>query len=146
MFGDLTAAQGGNTVSTASVAETKGTVGLGYWGAYVQQIGPFGDGGAPKATSVLSATATTKRFDDAVTSSTGDPFLPAVDPTADAGSPLEIAPGQTKVITVRIAPTAAKGRTVSGVLNLVTTPLGVAHVFNTTGEVLATVPYQYTVK
>ena len=96
VFGDLTAAQGGNTVSTASVAETKGTVGLGYWGAYVQQIGPFGDGGAPKATSVLSATATTKRFDDAVTSSTGDPFLPAVDPTADAGSPLEIAPGQTE--------------------------------------------------
>ncbi|MGI8680245.1 MAG: S8 family serine peptidase [Jatrophihabitans sp.] len=145
LFGDLQSAQNGNTVSTASVSEARGSVGLGYWGTYVQQIGPFGDSGAPKATSVLAATALTKRFDDSVTTSTGDPFLAAVDPTTDSGTPIVIEPGATKTITVQIAPTARKGTTVTGVLNLVTPPAGVANVFNTTGEVLAALPYSYTV-
>ena len=146
VFGDLTRAQRGETVSTASVSEPRGTVGLGYWGAYVQQIGPFGDGGAPKATSVLSGTVVAKQFDPAVTSSTGDPFLSAVDPTADPGAPLVVAPGATRTITVTITPAGARGSKTAGVLHLVTTPIGVARLFNTTGEVVATLPYAYTVR
>ncbi len=49
------------------------------------------------------------------------------------------------MITIRIAPTAKAGATVRGVLHLVTTPISVANLFNTTGEVLANVPYAYTV-
>jgi hypothetical protein len=146
VFGDLQSAQNGDTVSTASVAEQHGNVGLGFWGTYVQEIGPFTDAGAPSGTAVLSATATMRPFDSAVTTSTGDPFVSTLDPTADFGKPVVIKPGQTKTITVRVRPTAAKGSTVSGVLHLVTTPIGVAGVFNTTGEVLADLPYSYTVK
>lgn len=144
-FGDLRSAQKGSTLSTATVSEPSGGVGLGYWSVYVQEIGPFGDGGAPSATSVLSATAQTRSFDSAVSSSTGDPFVSTVDPSADPGAPVVIAPGKSKTITVTITPTGAKGSKHSGVLNLVTTPIGVANLFNTTGEVLAALPYSYRV-
>ena len=87
-----------------------------------------------------------EQFDPAVTSSTGDPFLSAVDPTADPGAPLVLAPGATRTITVAITPAGARGSKVSGVLHLVTTPIGVAQLFNTTGEVVATLPYAYTVR
>ena len=144
-FGDLTDAQNGDTVSTAKVTETHGTLGVGFWGVYVQQIGPFGDGGAPAATSVLTATAVTRPIDTAVTSSTGDPFAPAFDPTADPGTPLVIAPGHSATITVSLTPTGRAGQVVSGVLNVVTPPLGIENTFNTTGEVIATIPYRYTI-
>ncbi len=100
VFGDLASAQGGSTISTATVAETNDQVGPGYWLTYVQEIGPFGDGGAPAGSTTISTTASTKPFDAAVTSSTGDPYLPAVDPTNDGGTPLVIAPGATKTISV----------------------------------------------
>ncbi|MBN9620014.1 MAG: hypothetical protein J0H43_09825, partial [Actinobacteria bacterium] len=145
VFGDLRTAQSGDTISTASVSETADTVGLGYWGTYIQEIGPFGDSGAPSGTSVLTATATMTPFDATVRTSTGDPFLAATDPTAPAGTPIVIAPGKTGTITVTITPTAKVGSKVTGLLHLVTTPIGVAGVLNTTGEVLATVPYSYTV-
>ena len=86
LFGDLRQAQAGNTVSTATVTERTGTVGHGFWGAYPQQIGPFSNAGAPKGTSYIVATAVTQPFDPAVTSSTGDPFLNAVAPTAGLGT------------------------------------------------------------
>ena len=55
-------------------------------------------------------------------------------------------PGQTKTVTVTITPTAKAGTRVTGVLHLVTPPDGVQDAFNTTGEVLASLPYSYTVK
>ena len=91
LFGNLTAAQHGSTVSTATVSESTPTVGLGLWGPYLQQIGPYGDGGAPSGSAVLSATGTMNRFDPAVTSSTGDVFLKTLDSSASAGTPLVIA-------------------------------------------------------
>ena len=72
---------------------------------------------------MLTSTATTKRLRPAGHDSTGDPFLAAVDPTADAGTPLVIAPGATATITVTITPTRQVGPTVSGVLHLVTPPI-----------------------
>ncbi|HEU5267538.1 MAG TPA: hypothetical protein VFU35_12605, partial [Jatrophihabitans sp.] len=145
VFGDLAAAQGGSTISTATVSETKDQVGPGIWFTYVQEIGPYGDGGAPAGSTTISTTATTKPFDPAVASSTGDPYLPAVDPTNDGGTPLVIAPGASGTITVTITPTGKAGTKVNGVLHLVTTPIGVASSFNTTGEVLANLPYSYTI-
>ena len=60
---------------------------------------------------------------------------------------LKISPkiGTTRTITVQITPTGRAGQQVAGVLHLVTTPLGIDDSFNTTGEVLATIPYRYTV-
>ncbi len=70
----------------------------------------------------------------------------AFDPTADPGTPLVIAPGATQTITVQITPTGPSGQHVSGVLHLVTTPLTIDGLFNTTGEVLANIPYSYTIR
>ncbi len=146
VFGDLRQAQGGETVSTATVSERAPYyVGQGYWFTYVQEIGPFGDGGAAPGTSTLVANAVTAGFDRAVTSSTGDPYLQAIDPTADPGKPVRIAPGGSAVITVTVTPNAKVGSTVKGVLNLVTTPNASNNVANTTGDVIAVLPYEYKV-
>jgi hypothetical protein len=146
VFGDLKQAQGGSTLSTATVSESGSSyVGQGFWFTYVQEIGPYGPGGAPAATTTLTANATTAGFDSAVSTSTGDPYLSAVDPTADPGTPIRIAPGGSAVIRVTVTPNAKVGSTVRGVLNLVTTPYGVNPLFNTTGDVIAVLPYQYKV-
>jgi hypothetical protein len=145
VFGDLRSAQHGSTVSTATVSERNDTVGLGYWFPYVQEIGPFGNAGAPSGTSTLVADARTKPFDRSVATSTGDPFLAAVDPTASQGAPLVIPPGASRMIKVRLTAAGGSGTTHAGVLHLVTTPIGTA-AFNTTGEVVANLPYRYTVK
>ncbi len=146
LLGDLQAAKNGSTVSTATVAErSPAKVGQGYWSTYVQEIGPFGDGGAPAAETTVTAVATTAQFDPAVTSSTGDPFLPAVDPTADPGTAVVVNPGKSVTIIVTITPTAAAGSTVRGVLHLVTTPTVIAGLFYSTGDILANLPYSYTV-
>ncbi len=146
LFGDLQDAQGGSTTSTATVQEkTPEHLGQGFWFTYVQEIGPFGTAGAPAGSTTLVANAATAGFDPTVTTSTGDPFLDAVDPTASAGTPVIIPAGGTGEITVTVTPTAAKGHTVRGLLNVVTTPEGVAGLFDTTGDVIATLPYSYTV-
>jgi len=77
-----------------------------------------------------------------VTTSVGDPYLAAVDPTAPAGSPVIVAPGKTATITVTIKPAKGATGTFNGLLNLVTTPIGTP-AFNTTGDVLAVIPYSY---
>ena len=71
----------------------------------------------------------------------------AIDRTAGPGTPVVIEPGKRPTITVTITPTGGQGHEgVSGVLNLVTPPQGVQGQFNTTGDVLAALPYSYTVK
>jgi hypothetical protein len=111
----------------------------------VQEIGPFGNGGAPAGETTLTAVATTAGFDKTVTTSTGDPFLASVGPTAHPGTPIVVKPHGSVVITVTIIPTAKVGKTVRGVLHLVTPPNGVDNLFNTTGDILANLPYSYTV-
>jgi hypothetical protein len=146
LVGSLKAAQNGSTLSTATDRETAPeTVGLGYWSPYVQEIGPFNNDGAPAATTTLLANARTAGFDPTITSSTGDSWVESVDPTADFGTPLIIEPGAVGKITLTITPTAAKGTTVNGVLNLVTVPAVVGETFFTTGDVIAALPYSYTV-
>jgi hypothetical protein len=125
----------------------------GIWFTNRQEIGPFTDAGAPAGSTTITASMQTLAFDNSVTTSTGDPYGNAVDPNNDGfGNPLVIEPGQTQYITVTIKPGAAHGTQVSGLINLVTVPTlpattnsgtGLPQV--TTGEVIATLPYAYTV-
>ncbi|HEX2904919.1 MAG TPA: S8 family serine peptidase [Jatrophihabitans sp.] len=145
VVGDLKAGQSGSTVSVATVKEKQGTVSTGIWYTDMNEIGYVGPEGAPTADAQMNLSAKTLGFDNAVTSSTGDFWAAALDPTADIGSPVTIAPGATATITVSISPTAAKGKTVSGSLFIYTTPSFAYATFNTTGDVLAQIPYSYKV-
>jgi hypothetical protein len=93
----------------------------------------------------------TLAFDQDVSSSTGDPYGNAVDPNNNGlGTPVRIPPNTTRTLTVTFTPSAARGTAVSGVLNLVT-PANLSTgstglPFTSTGEVVATVPYAYTVR
>jgi hypothetical protein len=150
LFGDLKAAQNGDTTSVATVGERKGYVSKGIWFGALQEIGPFGAAGAQPGHATYTATMRTTGFDSSVTSSTGDPFDFAVDPNGTGGTPSIIRPGQTATVQVTITPAGRPGEEVSGHLNLVTVPVlptGVTALpFNGTGEVIAVLPYDYRVK
>ncbi len=159
VFGDLGAAQAGNLTSVARVTEAGGRhqVARGFWGTFVQEIGPFTDAGAPAGTSTLAATAVTQPLDPAVTSAAGDPYAPAFTGQALAGTPVTVSPGRTGAIKVTITPTGKSGTVVHGVLYLVTsaftgtntvggTIAGGLGGVQTSGDVLAAVPYTYTIK
>ncbi len=159
VFGDLSAAQAGDLTSVARVTEAGGRhqVARGFWGTFVQQIGPFTDAGAPAGTSTLTATAVTQPLDPAVTSAAGDPYAPGFTGQAPTGTPVTVAPGQSGGIKVTITPTGKSGTVVHGVIYLVTSALnslgtvdgaiaGELGAVDTSGDVLAAVPYTYTVK
>ena len=159
VLGDLSAAQAGDLTSVARVTEAGGRhqVARGFWGTFVQQIGPFTDAGAPAGTSTLTATALTQPLDPAVTSAAGDPYAPGFTGEAPTGTAVQVSPGQTGGIKVTITPAGKSGTVVHGVIYLVTSPFngsglvggaaanGLGAV-NTSGDVLAAVPYTYTVK
>ncbi|WP_370146014.1 S8 family serine peptidase [Streptacidiphilus sp. EB129] len=149
LFGDLKAAQGGSTISVVTDnGSASQPIVPGFWGTYVQQIGPFPASGAPAGSSTLTASAHTQAFDPAFSSSTGDPFAAAVNATGTQPTPVVVQPGATGSLQVTITPTGAKGSTVHGVLYLVSGPAGTAtanSALQTTGSVLAAIPYSYTV-
>ncbi|PYC68436.1 peptidase [Streptomyces tateyamensis] len=149
LFGDLTKAQNGSTISSVKAgATTAQPLEPGFWSTYVQQIGPFGPQGAPAGSSTLTASAHTLAFDPALTSSTGDPYALAYDAAAPATSPVTVKPGDCGELTVTLTPQGAKGSVVHGVLYLVTTPGGTQlanNAMQVTGSVLAALPYTYTV-
>ena len=158
VFGDLNAAQQGNLTSVARVTEAGGQhqVARGLWGSFVQQIGPFTDAGAPAGTTMLTATATTQPLDPAVTSAAGDPYAPGFTGTAPTGTPVLVNPGQSGSVNVTITPSAKPGTVVHGVIYVVTSPFngdntlaraiaGGLGAVDTSGDVLAAIPYTYTV-
>ena len=158
VFGDLNAAQQGNLASVARVTEAGGRHQLarGLWGSFVQQIGPFTDAGAPAGTSTLTATAVTQPLDPAVTSTAGDPYAPGLTGTAATGTPVVVNPGQSGSVKVTITPSAKAGTVVHGVIYMVTSPFNgdntlaraIGHglgAVDTSGDVLAEIPYTYTV-
>lgn len=148
-FGDLNAGKAGSTVSAAQVSERRGTVGPGYWDAAVQEIGPFDSSGAKKGHATINTSLRTASFDDAVSSSTGDPYQVSTDPSAKGTQPLVIKPGQTAALTVTVTPEGHKGKHVTGHLNLVTQPgtaTGAGGIpYESTGQVIDRLPYKYTV-
>ena len=152
VFGDLQAAQGGSTVSVASIEEHgKGTISNGIWFTAIDEIGPFSDSGEAPGTATITASMRTNLFDPAVTTSTDDPFRISVDPSSDGfGTPVLVPPGGTAAIQVTITPQGHKGSVVSGHLNLVTPPAlpvsaGTGLPFYSTGAAIITLPYTYTI-
>jgi hypothetical protein len=151
VVGDLKAAQHGSTVSTGTLTERNGYVGQGDWIEAATEVGPFGPDGEPSGEATLGLSATTPGFDPTVVSSTGDPYAESTDAAADPGKALAIAPGATATITLSITPTGKQGTTVAGQLNIVTPGFatllerGFLAPVGTSGDVLATIPYTYTV-
>ena len=159
VFGNLSAAQAGNLTSVARVTEAGGRhqVARGFWGTFVQQIGPFTDAGAPAGTTTLSATAFTQPLDPTVTSAAGDPYAPGFTGQAPTGTPVVVNPGASAGLKVTIVPSGKSGKVVHGVIYLVTSALnstgtidgaiaGELGAVDTSGDVLAAVPYTYTIK
>jgi hypothetical protein len=131
--------------AAGSYTPSGGTVTPGVWLAVPDELGPF-SGPAPSGFVNMSLTATTKPFDAAVTSSTGDFWLFAINPAAGASSsPVVINPGQTGVINVTIAPSGTPGTVVSGNLYVDDFTDNLPPYHQTTGDELAAIPYRYTV-
>jgi hypothetical protein len=149
--GDLRAAQAGGTTSTATVAEAHGYVGQGDWLIGATEVGPFGPDGAPSGTATVGLTATTRGFDPTVVSTTGDAYAESTDASASLGTPVVLAPGASATIGLVITPTAAAGTVVHGTLNIVTPGDAteaarlVLDPVAPSGDVLASLPYAYTV-
>ncbi|HEY7050300.1 MAG TPA: S8 family serine peptidase [Jatrophihabitantaceae bacterium] len=146
LFGDLQAAKQGSSVSVASISEKNGFVTQGLWFTTVSQIGPFTDAGPPAGQTTITASMRTFGFDSAVSTSTDDPYQ-----SPDLfGTPILVGPGEVGAITVTITPQGKKGSVVAGHLNLVTPPLlptgiptGLPQA--TTGAVISSLPYEYTI-
>ncbi|MBW8487177.1 S8 family serine peptidase [Actinomadura parmotrematis] len=151
VFGDLASAKAGATTSVARISEAGGrhVLARGFYGTFVQEIGPFA-GPGPAGTTTLSALARTRPFDGHASSPAGDPYTVAV--TGDFtpnGTPVVVAPGGSGKVTVTFTPSGAPGTVVTGTLYLVTSPVanydGTKGAIQTGGDVLAALPYSYTV-
>jgi subtilase family protein len=154
---DLTAATGdpllasGNLggplcASTASVvyAPPDATVTAGLWASEPTECGPF-PAAAPKGTASDAMVAQTKAFDATVTSTTGDLWLQALDPSATF-SPVTIAPGRTAIVNVTFTPTGGPGAVVHG--NLYVDDVGddIPPYHALSASEVAAIPYAYTVR
>ncbi len=145
VVGGLEEGKKGSVVSSATVKEKQGTVSTGIWYTDVNEIGAVGNQPPPTADSRVDLVARTPDLDPAVTSSTGDFWQAAFDPQADIGTPVTIQPGKSATVTVTIKPTGEVGSTVHGVLNVITPPGLNFPTFATTGDVITTLGYAYTV-
>ncbi|MGI3782028.1 MAG: hypothetical protein ACRYG2_14775, partial [Janthinobacterium lividum] len=145
VVGGLAEGKKGSTVSSVTVKEKRGTVSTGIWYTDVNEIGAVGPQGSPTADSRVDLVARTPDLDPAVTSSTGDFWQLAFDPQADGGTPVTIQPGKSATVTVSIKPTGDVGAKVHGVLNVITPPALGLPSFATTGDVITSLDYAYTV-
>jgi hypothetical protein len=135
----------------------------GLWQAFPSQAGPYPAAGAGHVTARLSMTARTLAFDPAMSSGdpaakcaaskcassdaagTADVWRYALSPVTGMASRrmFTIGAGQTRVITVTVRPTAARGTVVRGTLYL-DTFADTAQFFS--GSQLQALPYEYRVK
>jgi hypothetical protein len=141
--GDPDLASNIGTSPSGSYTPSGGLVTDGFWSATPSEIGPY-PSGAPAGTVSMAMTATTKAFDPAVTSATGDVWQASVNP-ATTFSPVVINPGQTATVNVTITPAAAAGTVVSGNLYIDDFLSNVPPYGQQSGDELAALPYEYTV-
>ena len=90
-------------------------------------------------------TVDTKAFDAAVQSETGDFWLASTNP-ATPFAPAIVNPGETVTIPVAITPSGPAGTVVTGTLYVDDFMGDVAPNVQETGNELAALPYEYTIK
>jgi hypothetical protein len=143
---DVFGAPTSSTTAAGSYAPAGGVVEPGIWTASPDEIGPFATP-APAGFVNMSMVATTKAFDPAVTSPTGDLWLASVDPSAlGSFNPVVVKPGASVVVNVTITPTGTPGSVVSGTLYIDDAMGAVPPYSQTTGNEVTAIPYSYTVK
>ena len=130
---------------SVSATVTGNPVTAGEWDIAPDVVGPFGAAAAASETVNTSLTATTKAFDSAVSSYTGDLWQGALGGTFTL-TPVLVQPGQSATIPVTIAPTGKKGAVVSGVLYVDDDSLfslygGLAP----NADTVAAIPYRYQI-
>ena len=132
-----------STAPSASYTPTSSAVTQGFWFATPSECGPY-PAGAPAGTVSMSASATTRAFDSAVTSSTGD-IWPASTNPATTFSPVVLHPGQSTTIQVTITPTGPAGTIVHGDLFVGSFSSNVPPYGQQGGDELSDLPYSYTI-
>jgi hypothetical protein len=144
---DLVGKAGAGNTATGSYAPAGGLVQNGIWFGLPSEIGPYGTAGATPGTTSMTLTATTKAFDSAVTSPSGDLWTASLNP-ANFGSfnPVIIFPGQSATIAVTITPTGASGTVVSGTLYVDDFASAVPPYGELGGNEIAALPYTYTIQ
>ena len=132
--------------AAGSYTPAGGTVSPGLWQAILSEIGPYSSA-APAGLATASMTATTKAFDPAVTSPTGDLWLTAFDLAAGSSfNPVTINPGASATINVTITPAGSSGTVVRGALYVNDYLSSVPPYAQLTGDELAAIPYAYTIR
>ncbi len=134
-----------STTPSGSFTPSGGTVTAGLWFAAPSECGPYPTGGAPAGTANVAMTATAKAFDPAVSSTTGDLWPTSVN-SANAFSPVVIAPGASATVNVTFTPSGAAGTVVSGDLYVDDYLSGIPPYGQISGDELAAIPYTYTIK
>jgi hypothetical protein len=120
-----------------------GTVAAGGWYAQPTECGPYA-AAAPSGTAAVKATVTTKAFDPAVTSTTGDLWTVAQTGAFNV-SPVVIPPGASATIGVTITPSAAPGTVVRGTLYVDDELAGIPPYGQFSGDEVSALPYEYKV-
>ncbi len=116
----------------------------GFWDVAPEEIGPY-PGPAPSGYVNVTMTATTKAFDPTVTSTTGDVWLGALDPS-NQFELLEVPPGEEGIIVVTITPKGVSGEVVNGTLYVNHATLNVPPYGAATGDEVIGLPYSYTIQ
>jgi hypothetical protein len=119
------------------------TVTPGVWFAGPSECGPYA-AAAPAGTATDAMLAQTKTFDATVTSTTGDVWAQAVDPSA-GNSPITIQPGHSAEVDVTFTPSGGVGSIDEGNLyvDVVTDDIPPYHQFSSSE--VAAIPYSYRV-
>ncbi len=119
------------------------TVTPGVWFAGPSECGPYA-AAAPAGTATDAMLAQTKTFDSTVTSTTGDVWAQAVDPSA-GNSPITIQPGHSAEVDVTFTPSGGVGSIDRGNLyvDVVTDDIPPYHQFSSSE--VAAIPYSYRV-
>ncbi|HEY2509058.1 MAG TPA: S8 family serine peptidase [Streptosporangiaceae bacterium] len=148
---DLEGVQSGNS---ANLTFNNAEVSPGLWSLNPTEVGPFGSTNGttstpdtvPPTTAAASFQVTTKAFDSAVTSSTGDAWTAVNEPNGVL-SPVLVPAGGTATIKVTIAASGAAGSVHSGTLFVDDlTVAGFNNIFgDPSGDEIAALPYSYKI-
>ncbi|GAA1973138.1 S8 family serine peptidase [Kitasatospora viridis] len=116
----------------------------GDWDIVPQPSGAFGAGAAPASVASLGLTATTRAFDPAASSPSGDLWELGVHPAASF-NPVVVQPGQSTTLYLNVVPSGPAGSTVSGDIYLDDSSSLSQNGYTPTGDQLLAFPYHYTV-